>query len=245
MDYKTSQRLIELNRQFYTKFARDFSITRQRLQPGVYSLLGRISRQARILDLGCGNGELLRALVASGFQGHYTGLDFSTDLLREAQQRIPDGTQAIFYGADLTEPGWESQLEPEGFDYVTAFAVLHHLPGVDLRREVLKTVHRLLASGGWLYLSNWQFLQSPRLRKRLQPWESAGFSPGEVDSGDYLLDWRRGGSGLRYVHHFSETSLRRLAENSGFVVRESFLSDGENGQSGLYQIWQNILYNPS
>ena len=62
----------------------------------------------------------------------------------------------------------------------------------------------------------------------------------DVDSGDYLLDWRRGGKGYRYVHHFSEDELSRLAKLSGFHVVESFYSDGATGNLGLYQIWKKV-----
>ena len=58
-----------------------------------------------------------------------------------------------------------------------------------------------------------------------------------MDEGDYLLDWKRGGEGLRYVHQFSEEELGGLAEDAGFRVVESFYSDGESGRLGLYQVW--------
>jgi hypothetical protein len=59
-----------------------------------------------------------------------------------------------------------------------------------------------------------------------------------MDPGDYLLDWRQGGRGLRYVHHFSPPELTSLAQMTGFKVVESFSSDGEGGNLGLYQVWQ-------
>jgi len=61
-----------------------------------------------------------------------------------------------------------------------------------------------------------------------------------VDAGDYLLDWRSGGEGLRYVHHFGEAELRELAATTGFQVKEVFYSDGETGNLGLYQVWEAI-----
>ncbi|HNT25279.1 MAG TPA: hypothetical protein PKM21_12980, partial [Anaerolineales bacterium] len=57
------------------------------------------------------------------------------------------------------------------------------------------------------------------------------------EPGDYLLDWRQGGRGLRYVHAFGPAELARLAEQTGFVSLESFYSDGEGGRLGLYQVW--------
>jgi hypothetical protein len=62
-----------------------------------------------------------------------------------------------------------------------------------------------------------------------------------VDAGDYLLDWRSGGEGLRYVHHFGEKELSMLAQETGFETREAFYADGETGNLGLYQIWQSNL----
>ena len=69
------------------------------------------------------------------------------------------------------------------------------------------------------------------------PWQAAGLQEADVDPGDYLLDWRHGGTGLRYVHHFSETELLEMADLSGFKVAETFYSDGENQRLGLYQVW--------
>ena len=53
-----------------------------------------------------------------------------------------------------------------------------------------------------------------------------------------LQDWRSGGRGLRYVHHFNENELSSLAGESGFRVLETFHSDGTPGNLGLYQIWE-------
>lgn len=63
-------------------------------------------------------------------------------------------------------------------------------------------------------------------------------SGAEVDPGDYLLDWRSGGAGLRYVHHFSEAELGELAHEAEFRVEETFYSDGETRNLGLYQVWR-------
>jgi hypothetical protein len=62
----------------------------------------------------------------------------------------------------------------------------------------------------------------------------------EVDPNDYLLDWRSGGEGLRYVHHFDEKELEELAAASNFQVSDTFYSDGEGGKLGLYQVWKPV-----
>jgi SAM-dependent methyltransferase len=241
VDPDTSQKLIDLNRQFYQTFARPFSATRQRLQPGVHRLLEVIPLEASLLDLGCGNGELWRALAARGQRGAYLGLDFSPGLLQAAQELAAASGrtgQARFLLADLTRPDWSGPLGGPPVEVATAFAVLHHLPGTERRRQFLRQVRGLLAGHGRLHLSNWQFLNSERLRARIQPWEKAGLTQDQVDAGDYLLDWRQGGYGLRYVHHFSQAELEELAQDCGFRLLEAFYSDGEGGRLSLYQTWE-------
>lgn len=251
MDSATAARLVQLNRDFYERFGADFSATRQRLQPGVTRILATLRGDESILDLGCGNGELARTLARRGQRGPYLGLDFSVPLLQEAGSSL-EGFSAKFLAADLTKLSVISdQLSvishqsitsyqlpiTERWSLITAFATLHHIPSKGLRLNILKTVHALLAPSGRFIHSNWQFLNSAKLRARIQPWERIGLTAEDVDAGDYLLDWRRGGEGLRYVHQFSEEELSALATECGFEIVESFFSDGEGGRLGLYQVW--------
>ena len=263
MDQVTLNRLLELNQEFYQTFAQQFSDTRKRLQPGVKRIIAQLPRNTNILDLGCGNGELWLSLEQSGYRGHYVGLDNSHELLQIATQREGDLFQSLlseseipisnrssnksaqnvkpkFLQVDLSSPNWSVSIPNSHFDFVLAFAVLHHLPGEDLRLSVLHRVHKLLGPIGTFIHSEWQFLNSPRLRARIQPWETIGLTAESVDPGDYLLDWRHGGFGLRYVHHFFADELANLANESNFSVVDSFLSDGENGKLGLYQIWEKV-----
>jgi SAM-dependent methyltransferase len=247
MDASTAQKLLQLNAEFYQTFAVQFSDTRQRLQPGVLRVLQDIPSQVNILDLGCGNGELAQTLAQGGFRGRYVGLDFSAELLAVARQGVADFTNFSFIQGNLADLGWHSVLihdqpagesgQQSGFDVIFAFAALHHLPGRETHLQILKTIRSLLASEGRFIHSNWQFLKSERLRQRLHPWSETGLTEADVEPGDYLLDWRRGGFGLRYVHHFSETELITLAKETGFRVIETFYSDGESGNLGLYQVW--------
>lgn len=238
MQSAVAEKLIELNRQFYQEFAPAFSETRQRLQPGVIGLLERIPPESAVLDLGCGNGALARELARRGHEGAYVGLDFSQELLHEAQKGLPESFKGNFLQADLSSEVWESDLPLAKFQIILCFASLHHLPGEETRLRFLGKVHALLAPRGRFMHSNWQFLNSARLKARIQSWESISLNADEVDPGDYLLDWRRDGAGLRYVHHFSAAELRALAAQAGFDVKESFTSDGEGGNLGLYQVWE-------
>ena len=238
MNSHTATKLIELNQLFYQTFTLQFSQTRQRLQPGVRRILDSLPLTANILDLGCGNGEMASQLARRGHQGVYVGLDFSSGLLDKARERLPLELKAVFLQADLSKPGWVENMPHVPFDFILAFAVFHHLPGHELRRQVLLATHSLLAPQGRLIHSEWQFLNSPRLAAHILSWESIGLAPALVDPGDYLLDWRQGGYGQRYVHYFTPTELEVLAAGSGFKVLDTFYSDGEGSKLGLYQTWE-------
>jgi tRNA (uracil-5-)-methyltransferase TRM9 len=240
MDADTAARLIEINRDFYTRFGDSFSATRHRIQPGVRRVLGTLTGDESILDLGSGNGELARELAKRGHHGPYLGLDFSLPLLQEADSQ-PEGFSARFLEIDLTQLSVkkEQALVIGKWSVVTVFAVLHHIPSREIRLNILRAGRELLAENGKFILSNWQFLNSEKLRARIQDWSRVGLSNEDVDSGDYLLDWRSGGEGLRYVHYFSEDELASLADAAGFIVRDTFYSDGEGGNLSLYHIWGN------
>jgi tRNA (uracil-5-)-methyltransferase TRM9 len=245
MDSNTAARLIEINREFYTRFGDSFFATRHRLQPGVRRVLELLKGNESILDLGCGNGELARELARGGHRGPYLGLDFSLPLLQKAES-LPEASSAKFLQIDLTQlSAFSHQLSVEdGWSVITAFAVLHHLPSMEIRLNVLRIVHQLLRTDGIFIHSNWQFLNSEKLKARIQLWEAAAHignvSGSDVDTGDYLLDWRSGGKGLRYVHHFDENELDELAKASRFRIMDIFYSDGERGNLGLYQIWKPV-----
>ena len=204
-------------------------------------MLGMLNGDESILDLGCGNAEFARELEKRNHHGSYLGVDFSLPLLRNAEFQ-PERLSARFMEVDLTKlPAVKEQLFVTGnWSVITAFAVLHHVPSYELRLEIMRVVNQLLKKDGLFIHSNWQFLNSEKLTGRIQPWEAADLSASDVDSGDYLLDWRSGGKGLRYVHHFEEGELAELAKASQFEVLDTFYSDGETGNLGLYQVWKPV-----
>ena len=241
MNANIARQLLELNRRFYTEYGRDFSATRGRLQSGVLRVVETLRGDEVILDLGCGNGELARTLSRRGHHGLYLGIDFSLPLLNEAERKAFD-FPVQFMRADLTSDDWNEVIAAAAgnnlYDIVFSFAVLHHIPGVELRLNFVRKVHELLKPDGLFVHSNWQFLNSEKLKARIQSWVGIGLKETDIDANDYLLDWRRGGHGLRYVHHFDEPELADLAKAGGFEIVETFYSDGENKRLSIYQTWR-------
>jgi tRNA (uracil-5-)-methyltransferase TRM9 len=241
MDKTIQEKLLEINRAFYNHFAVSFSDTRGHVQPGVQRLVNRLHLHSKVLDIGCGNGSLARALNARGFSGFYMGVDMSASLLSRAKDLLGEQTNGVyqFRLVDLANPTWEEDIPAKPYDWIVAFAVLHHLPGDDFRKKIVRDLKSLLAPGGQVAVSVWQWQNSLRLRKRVLPWFTVGLHPQALDDGDVLIDWRAGKTiGLRYVHTFDEASLSDLANQAGFEVVESFISDGKSRDLALYQVWK-------
>lgn len=249
MNEEIADRLVKINKTFYRDLARQFSSTRMRVQPGIKRIIAQIPENTIILDIGCGNGELFLELSRTGFQGIYTGIDFSPEMVTIAKDRSSrhflkimdnDGLKVnnpIFLERDVSDSNWSSGLPSKTYNYILAFSVLHHIPGLKMRINFLLEAHKLLHPDGFLYFSVWQFLNSPKLRKRIVPWNEVGLENNMVDPMDYLLDWKHQGYGYRYVHLFNRAELDSLAERTGFSIEKTFISDGDGGNLGMYQIW--------
>jgi 2-polyprenyl-3-methyl-5-hydroxy-6-metoxy-1,4-benzoquinol methylase len=146
---------------------------------------------------------------------------------------LPDAT---FVQRDISLPHSLDDLGP--FDLVVSLAVLQHIPGRSNRIRMLEEMGRRLKPDGRLFLSTWQFMQSPRQRRKVVPWSTIGLSDQKVERNDYLLDWRSGGRGLRYVAYVDESELMRLAHEASLSIVETFRSDGREGDLNLYVILQ-------
>jgi len=251
MQVEVIQQLFDINYQFYQTFGDAFAATRRRVQPGIRKVLERIALEGCWLDLGCGSGALAHLWMQQERTGCYHGLDFSPVLLEEARKYIADSPQqaeldVTFMEADLLTNDWLSLLPRKKYDGVLCFAVMHHIPGYQVRLNLVQAIRSLLESGGLFVHSNWQFHKSPRLVKRVLPWSTLGINEQGLEEGDTLLDWRYalpGQSeeiGYRYVHRFSDEEFEKLARDGQFEIIETFESDGDGGQLGFYQIWRAI-----
>ena len=238
MKERTIARLLDINRIFYLDFASRFSETRTPTQPGLERILPYIPDFCSILDVGCGNGRLAVWLDARGKRGDYVGVDSSQSLLAHASAltREVQDLSVRFLQADITEPGWSGSLPFQEYDTIFAISVLHHIPSLSLRRRLLRELASLLKPGGLVVVTTWQFLSSQRMRRKIVPWGTVGLSPDELEPGDYLLDWKRGGIGYRYCHLVDEKEMRALAEWAGLEVVETFRSDGKEGNLNLYGV---------
>ncbi len=238
MDEQTIKKLLALNHQFYATFARPFAASRSLSDPALTSILPHIPHRARVLDVGCGNGRLALLLDQERPGSTYLGVDAVPELIEVARAQAGqlDTISAKFHVADVTRPGWNETIDNTPFDRVVMLAVLHHIPSLRLRAQVVRASANLLASDGRLILSTWQFLDNDRMRRKIVDWAEASIPEKALEPGDYLLDWKREGQGLRYCHLVDKIEIEYLAAESDLRVRETFHAGGREGNLSLFVV---------
>jgi tRNA (cmo5U34)-methyltransferase len=100
-----------------------------------------------LLDLGCGDGTVARAVMEAWPETRALLVDFSEPMLERAREAMAAfSNRCEIREADLREP--ISGLAPAGgVDLVVSGYAIHHLPD-DRKRSLYAEVHHLLAPGG-------------------------------------------------------------------------------------------------
>lgn len=117
-------------------------------------IIVRLARAARpqaqtLLDLGCGDGILGRALLDAYAANDTTAVfaDFSRPMLDAARSRM-GGREALFVEVDYALPDWPSAVGRTGeFDVIVSGYSIHHQPD-DKKRAIYRDVYNLLTPGG-------------------------------------------------------------------------------------------------
>ncbi len=235
MHEKIVQQLLTLNREFYNSFSASFSHSRTQPQPG-FSRLVELSPQlgGHLLDAGCGDGRFGRFLFEHDAINQYTGVDLSSDLLNIAKNNV----NGDFYERDMSQDGFLDGLGQ--FDNIACLAALQHVPARVNRARLLREFERHLRPNGRIFLSTWQFMNSPRQRRKVQPWSIINMADDAVEENDYLLTWKRDGLGYRYVCFVDEGETAVLARAADLEIEAQFYSDGKEKNLSLYTILKKI-----
>jgi 2-polyprenyl-3-methyl-5-hydroxy-6-metoxy-1,4-benzoquinol methylase len=176
-----------------------------------------LSPGARVLDVGCGRGVLLRELADRGFEVH--GVEISKEAMRGADPRAE-----IRIASTLAEAAYDS----DSFDEVIIWHVFEHMSDPE---AVLAEVNRILVPGGRLVVA------VPNFESAQARWAGAAWF--HLDLPRHLYQFplsalrellRKTGFDVNSEHHFS------LRQNP-FGWIQSFLNRfGSLPRNGLYTL---------
>ena len=233
MDTATQRALLEHTRRFYDDHADAFSRTREHPWPGWSRALAQPAPGARVLDVGCGNGRLAATLTREAAGIAVTGVDSCPALIDHARARRIPGADWIVADV-LSDP--DAALPPGPFDRVCAFGLLHHVPGLALRRALIAALARRVAPGGRLAVSFWRFAERARFAHRRLDWAALpGIDPDCLEPGDHLLGWGSEGD-ARYCHASDDREVDALLAGLPLVRVDDFDADGREGDLNHYVV---------
>ncbi len=111
--------------------------------PLVAGLSDRLTTGIRVLDLGCGRGQILRRLAVRYPKSRFTGMDLSEDAIGYARAQAAGLDNVEYLVRDLSD--FDEVAEPEAFDFITTFDAIH-----DQAKplNVLRGIHRALKTDG-------------------------------------------------------------------------------------------------
>ena len=103
---------------------------------------GKMPKEMRVLEIGCGAGRVTRALAR--LFGEVHGVDVSGEMIRICKEALQDQPNAFVYqnnGKDLA-------IVPElPFDFAFSSIVFQHIPSREIIENYVREVHRLLRPG--------------------------------------------------------------------------------------------------
>lgn len=192
-----------LNNKGFDEWAKtyDYSVHKQsNTYPfdGYYKVLGsihdliKIRKSKTVLDLGIGTGLLSKVLYESGM--HIYGVDFSTEMLSQAKEKMPD---AHFFQSNLNY-GLPDALDDKNFDYIISSYAFHHLE----HQRKITVCHQLMKHlnvGGKLIIGDIGFKTKDDLKVCQQENYKSWDSDEHYMIGDQLIkDFRRLGYQIKY-----------------------------------------------
>lgn len=214
MKHDYAHTLLRKVRADYQMIADEFSQSRFDIWPEFLEFKKYLKPGMNVLDVGCGNGRVTKIL--GDVKVDYVGCDVSTRILKQAKKMCP--AHCFQEGDVLSLP-----FPDEKFEAVFCIAVLHQIPGSELRAKALREMHRVLKTGGWLFLTVWNLWQTKyrgafratNLKKFF------GLTP--LDINDAFIPWRASGV-ERYYHAYTQVELNKAVNQVGYRIEKEFLS---------------------
>lgn len=116
----------------------------------------------KILDIGCGTGDLVLALLKEGFD--VTGIDSDQAMIQKAANKTTDNP-VVFTQMDMKD--MTGHFNPSSFDAVLCFGnTLVHLAGMQEIEKVCKEVKRILKPNGkfLIQILNYDYIVDNKIR---------------------------------------------------------------------------------
>jgi len=178
---------------------------------------------ARVLELGCGTGNLSLRIAAQFPKASLTLVDASSEMIALTSSRLEQARRSVARDEFITARFEDLNLPARSFDLVVSSISLHH---VEDKARLYESIHGVLRTGG-------SFCFADQIR-------------GEPQS-NHDVNWKRWLDFCSEPGHCSPAEIQSLLDHSAAHDHYTTLSDhfallSRAGFSGIDCVWRNLMW---
>lgn len=130
----------------------------------------------RILDLGCGTGNLTDQILKYYPEAEIDALDISEDILKESQKRFMSQPNVRYIQADFRD----MHLAPGSYDLILSTIAIHHLQDDD-KVNLYRDIFQALTPGGlFIFADQTSGITDEIYQKHIARWKEEAFKLGST-----------------------------------------------------------------
>lgn len=182
-----------------------------------------ISKDSKILDVGCGYGRTLNELYCSGYKNLY-GIDFSKNMIERGKKQYPYINLKLKQDKSI-------EFEDDYFDSVIIFAVLTCIIDDNEQLLLINEIKRVLKPGGIIYINDFLLNEDNRNIKRYQLFHEKYGTYGIFELPEGVI-----------LRHHSKEWIEHITSGFEKIVLDKVIYTTMNGHksSGFYFMGKNI-----
>jgi tRNA (cmo5U34)-methyltransferase len=157
--------------------ARNFDVGIRQLLPHYDDMLDALiacvpTQAERLLELGCGTGELSVKLLQHCPEAHLVAIDYSPRMIERATMKLSEAQlrdRVTLIQDDFgawTTGEMKNQIEP-GFDACVSSLAIHHLSD-EMKQQLFTRIQRSLKTGGCFWNADPILQEAPQLKEAYQ-----------------------------------------------------------------------------
>ena len=178
-----------------------------------------VSKDMKILDVGCGYGRVLNQLSEAGYKS-LNGVDFSSGMIDRGKRLYPELDLSVNEGGRLP-------FKDRSMDAVLLIAVLTCIASSEDQKNLIKEIKRVLKPGGFLYINDYMLNSDERNIRRYKKFSEKYWDYGVFELPEGAL-----------VRHHSKEYVNFLLSDFDEIVFEEVVYTTMNGNksNGCYFI---------
>jgi tRNA (cmo5U34)-methyltransferase len=159
------------------------------------------SESFRVVDLGCGTGNVAEQVLNAYPNAQMTCLDLAENMIAIARSKLARHPHVNYVTADINDFEFDNK-----YDAIISSLSLHHLASDDSKRDVYHRIYEALNSGGIFYnadvvLASNDFLQDLYMNKWRQ-FMANSLSPEEIE-GTWIPKYKEEDHPAKLLDHLS------------------------------------------